>query len=60
MRLHGTQRRLIILAITLVIAGGLLARATLSRAGPISRTLLQSVVPSKWSCVHWCMIRLRE
>ena len=47
MRLHGTQRRLIILAITLVIAGGLLARATLSRAGQ-GMPLARGNAPGEW------------
>ena len=47
MRLHGTQRRLIILAVTLVIAGGLLARATLSRAGQ-GMLLVRGNAPGEW------------
>ena len=47
MRLHGGHRRRIILAITLLIAGGLLARATLSRAGQ-GMPLVRGNVPGEW------------
>ena len=51
MRLHGAHRRLIVLAITLVIAGGLLARATLSRAGQ-GMLLVRGNAPGEciWTC----------